>query len=45
MGNIDLLFVTLSEKGYGEDYDAKVIGNNFLELEQEDFDKVMKGQR
>ncbi|KFZ18861.1 hypothetical protein V501_00979 [Pseudogymnoascus sp. VKM F-4519 (FW-2642)] len=42
MGNVDLLFATLSRVGYGGDYEAKVIGNDFLGLEQEDFDKVVK---
>lgn len=42
IGNVDLLFATLSQEGYGGDYDAKVIGNDFLGLEQEDFDKVVK---
>lgn len=42
MGSVDLLFETLSRKGYGEDHDSKVIGNDFLGLEQEYFDKVVK---
>ncbi|OBT61449.1 hypothetical protein VE03_08964 [Pseudogymnoascus sp. 23342-1-I1] len=42
MGNVDLLFATLSREGYGGDYDAKVVGNDFLGLEQEDFNKVLK---
>ncbi|OBT51325.1 hypothetical protein VE04_08374 [Pseudogymnoascus sp. 24MN13] len=42
MGNVDLLFATLSRVGYGGDYEAKAIGNNFLGLEQEDFNKVVK---
>ena len=42
MGSVDLLFATLSRKGYGGDHDSKVIENDFLGLEQEYFDKVVK---
>ncbi|OAF59755.1 hypothetical protein VC83_04044 [Pseudogymnoascus destructans] len=42
MGNVNSLFATLSMVGDGGDYEAKVMGNDFLGLEQEDFDKVVK---